>query len=831
MDTGMKQSLSEQRKALAAIESELKILEARDVYSENESLRKKVETLEAVMETLTSTETALKAENAALRNSLYEQFYSEKLSLIKRSEEKLDIFFGRTAGTSINSLNALEYTLLERLKQGKAVLDANKAGVETELHRKISELSFEVRDALAKQRENVKMFAMSGSDAAEYQNLRTEKLTDEQIVALAKKNNFEKFIGLNVMNIIGIVLIVIGVIAAAQFVQALMTDELRTFAIFVLGLAFLFAGEFVNRRKPGIFSLGITAGGVAILYVAVAAGFFMFGVIGAVPAIVMTVAITGTAFTLSTRYDSETILTLTILGGYLPIFSFGPNRQLFIGLLLYFVSLNLLAFFVSFRKKWSIASFVGLGLTIISMQYFAFTALRVQAGVLGIFYIMFAWTAYIAIPLVGTYKSKQKFGKRDITLMSIATFFGAFILLINMDQMGLYQILSFAVLAISAAYFYLSFMVHKKFDEEKPMSAFFFITGVTFAVLFIPLQFDASWLAPAWLVQALGVGLYGILWENKNFKRTGLVIAALCLGWFIIWDVSRVLEHGATLGFTVKYASITLASFMIMLAYAFKKELYGVFQKNFKYFTLINFWLFVLYGITRIELILAASFPYSQMNINYLALSSMGMVSVFLSLVLPKFKLLYDPGVKNIATFFGVAGILGIFMLNIALSPVDGLVGEQERAIVFLAVKVLVLDSFVSAYAVFNITRRAVVERIIGSKYLPLICSLYITVIASINMVNQFGLGFASFWITILYAAAALLWTILGFYKRYSLLRIFGLVMCFVSVGKFFVVDLFFLSQGLRILSYFALGIVLVAISYVYQYFSKRLELHIVKSE
>ena len=70
----------------------------------------------------------------------------------------------------------------------------------------------------------------------------------------------------------------------------------------------------------------------------------------------------------------------------------------------------------------------------------------------------------------------------------------------------------------------------------------------------------------------------------------------------------------------------------------------------------------------------------------------------------------------------------------------------------------------------------------------------------------------------------ALLWIILGFIKRYALLRLFGLGLSLLAVAKLFLVDLHTLTQGFRIISYFALGVVLVAISFVYQYFNKRLE-------
>jgi uncharacterized membrane protein len=72
---------------------------------------------------------------------------------------------------------------------------------------------------------------------------------------------------------------------------------------------------------------------------------------------------------------------------------------------------------------------------------------------------------------------------------------------------------------------------------------------------------------------------------------------------------------------------------------------------------------------------------------------------------------------------------------------------------------------------------------------------------------------------------AALAWIIYGFVRRFVFIRRFGLVLAIFAVVKLFLLDLSGLTQGFRILSYFALGITLIAISFVYQYFTKRLEL------
>jgi uncharacterized membrane protein len=56
-----------------------------------------------------------------------------------------------------------------------------------------------------------------------------------------------------------------------------------------------------------------------------------------------------------------------------------------------------------------------------------------------------------------------------------------------------------------------------------------------------------------------------------------------------------------------------------------------------------------------------------------------------------------------------------------------------------------------------------------------------------------------------------------GFWRRSAFLRWQALLLLAISVGKVFVLDVSELSRGFRIVSFLGLGILLLAVSYVYQ--------------
>lgn len=117
-----------------------------------------------------------------------------------------------------------------------------------------------------------------------------------------------------------------------------------------------------------------------------------------------------------------------------------------------------------------------------------------------------------------------------------------------------------------------------------------------------------------------------------------------------------------------------------------------------------------------------------------------------------------------------------------------------------------------------------VVRRELGIEWYPLVLSFYFILLLTQNLIIQYSLEFNNAVISIIYIATALAWITFGFIKRYVLIRRFGLGLSTLSVAKLFLIDLAFLTQGYRIVSYFVFGIILIAISFVYQYFNKRID-------
>jgi len=832
-------SITGRQKELADdLDAQRRSLEDSDFVKENESLKAEIEKFRADFEKIKGEAASLADENTGLKNALYEHVFNEKNAIVSNTAEKLKIYFRAETGGEIDRLSAIEQNVKSRIKFIKDTLAENNVEMEKEFGAKLDELALlmdkKVTEASLKAARSSGPF--SQEEREQLDALKSEEISDEQIRAVAKKNNIERFVGLNVLNVIGIVLLLIGAVTAIRYTYAKLSDLSKGLMFFAIGGIMLVFGEIMNRKKPNVFSLGISAGSIAILYTALAASYFVLQIMGMYPAIAVCVLLTAGAFLLSDRYNSQIIAIFALAGGYLPIISTGESSIFVYGAMVYFAVLNLFALIVSWKRKWRVMAFIGLSFNIIATAYIClFTGVAgfrhigepsVFDITLIIVYAVFAFLIYTAIPVISTYRAKTKFRKSDVVLLAINTLFSSLIMYgiflnFRLDDFN-------GLLAVIFAVFYLLLgrIIEKKFaNEEANIRALFYLTGLAFVVLIIPLQFGRAWLSLGWLAEGVLLSVYGILKNEKKFRIAGLVICILCLGAFLLLDFSwmrRVL-------FVWKYTAITIGSLLILGAYMYKKTMSGSFVSVYKYFAIANFQIYAVYIIHKLGNMLYAAYPGERVfQIGYLVSAASVTAVFFIAYAVTRIKLLLSPGIKVMSVIMYCAGIVWMFANNSVSTPVARIYMRHttpDIGITIAGTAILAALGVFSVLVVRDAVKIIVTQRKKGIEWLPLVVSGYFVILLSQNLIAQYNLSFSSAAISVIYVLASLAWIIYGFVRRFAFIRRFGLALAIFAVAKLFLIDLATLTQGYRIVTYFALGVTLIAISFVYQYFSKRLEL------
>jgi uncharacterized membrane protein len=169
-----------------------------------------------------------------------------------------------------------------------------------------------------------------------------------------RPSSLESKVGLTVVNRIGVITLVLGV--AFFFKYAVDSNWIGPAGRVILGLlagfTTLAAADFVWRKRQRIFAQGITATGIAIIYLALYAAFDFYHLIPQSAAFTLMAATTAMAAVLALRYNSFAIAALGLVAAYATplLLSTGEDHPWF--LFSYLLLLNFAATELAKRGNW-----------------------------------------------------------------------------------------------------------------------------------------------------------------------------------------------------------------------------------------------------------------------------------------------------------------------------------------------------------------------------------------------------------------------------------------------------------------------------------------------
>lgn len=831
----LKEIIEQQKTLLSTLEKEADRIQRSDLVVENELLKKEVEQLRVSLVQFTEKANQLTVQNRELKGALYDQVYSERIKIADTALQKKNLYFKNTTNAELNRLAMLERNLQKRIHDLSGQLSKYRLDASAELEIKLRELSRQVGQVVTEGKSKIarETGAFTAESTAAFTQLKAERMTEEDIAALGKKNNLENFVGGNMINKLGIFFVLLGIIAVSRFTFVYLADVIKGIIMFAISGGFLAAGELLNRKKANVFSLGVTSAGVAGLYASLSISYFGLEIISMYPALLLCLLTTVGAFVLSQRYHSQTIAAFALIGGYIPLISISESAVLTYGAMIYFVVLNFLSLSVSFYQRWRVNMFIGFFLNlfgtlaiIINMAEWIFD-LRTFGfpHAMTILYVLFAFATYTLIPIISNDRTKKSFSRADIVILGLNTFFSAVIMYGVFLLFSLNDLHGLLAITFALCYIALGRLVERRFSEERNTFALFYLTGLTFVILIIPFQFGTEWLSLGWLIQAVALMVYGILNEENSFKRAGMVVGGLCLASFLFFDVLSQIDDL----FAYKYFAVTLGSIAVLAALVYKKNLAGGGQLVYKYVSLVNVWLYGLYGISLLENTLYQHLGALASGIDFLMGALWVVFTFFFAMLLPRLPILIDKGIKVIAVTVSVIGMLSLLVIT-SQYPLLGYrwmystsVQAVSGQVMFLATLILIAICALAVLAMRNVLMFFVLEARLPAEWLSFGVSVYFLILLTQNLVSQYNISVTSMIISIVFVVAALGWIIYGFMQRFAFLRRFGLGLSVLAVAKLFLIDLPDLTQGYKIISYFAFGVTLLGISFVYQYFSKML--------
>lgn len=795
-----------------------------NLVQENEALQQAVTESKTKIEELRKRFQQAAEENSQLRLSLKEQILDEKLSILKLSREKLATYFAAAGGQHEDGLTRLERAAKAEMDTLKQAALRNLDATQGEFTAELDQLALKLQTAIRSRRElfDKQQARVLGGLDARLDELAAEPVSEEVIAKRIRQNELEMKIGLNWVNKLGIILILFGIGAAAQFTYSTWFNEYMKGSFFFLtGGLMLVCGEWFYRRGKDIFATGLLGGGVAVLYCGVFYSYFLLKIIPLNAGLALSLLVTAATVVLSVRYRSRTVCCLGLVGGYLPfftyVFAFGLRGDAFYAAMGYLLVLNAAVLLISFRHKWNIATYISMAFHIPSLIYLVFGA---PAAVAGIVYAVLTFGAYLGIILAYPLTYKQGLSRVDTAALGLNTFISCLVLYALFSTAGWGGYHGLLALGFAVVYGGLARLAEQRMPGEKYTSVLFYATALTFAVLMIPFQFGVRWMSMGWLVQSILLIIGGLRYRIARLEKSGWLIFGLCLAAFYIVDWLRLpFFISKTAFFDYRYTAVMAGMLTVTGCYLrdMQQDSAGRFFalaakiQLFKYFTLANLWVYLVY--------ISGEFYYHWVPAGFYAdfyhRTLTAAVTIALAYGMPKVRLIYDMKVQWFSwSLYGVALALCLWE-NLATPLLRGV--TADRTAEYLALGVLVFYNLV-VLAGF----RAVLPGVLQKKYAnlelyPLLLVILLLGDTTMFLVGQFHLASTNLLFSLIYLLVGIGSIQYGFRQKFIYVRRFGLGLALLATAKLFVYDLHFLSLLHKIFAYFCFGIVLLGISYLYQ--------------
>lgn len=319
------------------------------------------------------------------------------------------------------------------------------------------------------------------------------------------KSNLEKFIGENLINKIGILITVIGVVIGAKYSieNNLISPLTRIILGYLVGLGLVGFGIKLKSKYVS-YSAVLVSGALAILYFITFAAYSFYGLFPQLVAFGIMLLFTVFGVVAALNYNKQVIAHIGLVGAYAIPFLLSNDSGNATILFSYITIINIGILVISIKKYWKALYYVAFGFSwLIYGTWSAFSYVREEhfvlaLSVISIFFAIFYCT-FLAYKLV----KSEKFKVSDVFMLMLNSFifYGSGIGLLSFHETGK-ELLGLFTVINAIIHFGVCVLIYKRKLADRNL--FFLIAGLvlTFITIAIPVQLDGNWVTLLWALEA-----------------------------------------------------------------------------------------------------------------------------------------------------------------------------------------------------------------------------------------------------------------------------------------------------------------------------------------
>lgn len=673
--------------------------------------------------------------------------------------------------------------------------------------------------------------------------------------AKRSRRDLETLIGGSWFNWLGIIAVTLGIGFFLKY--AFENDWIGASARVLLGGAagcgVLALAERLRARGYRSYAHVLTGGGVLILYLSVYAACAFYKLVGVAPAFALMCVVTTTAVLLAVRHDARSIAVLGLIGGFMTpaLLSTHVDRQIALFTYVAFLDAGVLA--LAYFKRWHVLNHLAFIATVVTFAGWAAFYYETWKTWRTVFFLTLFFAIFSALAILHNIVRRRPARWLDITLVvANATLY--FVSVYALLEGAHHASLPAFALLLTLFYALLSYVAHTYQRDDKLLALAYVGAAATFLAVAIAIEFDQHWVTIGWTTEALALTWLGLRADVHAPRRWALPVFAVAALHWLTSDLFAITIDAST-QFIPLFNTRALSCLALLAALACATWLYRrapsrVSERERDAIT--SAFTFTCVALVLVLLTADANDYFTQRLARLseevrdaLRLRVENTKQLTLTLVWTIYAAaLASTGLSRRLKFLRFAGLSWLIITAVKLIFADA--GFYDAAWhaplfnqTFAAFAVFVLAVWYVARAYARAAGIDEEERRIATVMLTIVGNLFAVAALSLEASGYFrkqldervreGISPArdlrlaqQLSLSLVWAAYGGAMLLFGHVRQQRTLRLLALALLAATTVKVFFFDLSELEKFYRIVSFIALGVVLLAVSFLYQQRQRR---------
>ncbi len=675
--------------------------------------------------------------------------------------------------------------------------------------------------------------------------------------------NLEKFIGENLINKIGIVILIIGVAIGAKYSleHNLIGETTRIVLSYLVGLTLSLLALKLKKNYHS-YSAVLLSGGLAVLYFTSYFGYSAYALFPQSVAFALMLILTLLGVLSALKYNTQVIALIGLVGAYAIPFLLKNGSGSIPFFLSYVALINLGILVLTWKKHWT-----ALSLSSFALSWMIFISWYINGYVqeahfsLSLTFTFIYFVINYFILLSYNLSQKENFKKEDIPLILLNAFIFFILGCLQLDfNSNTDHLLGLFALFNALIHFGFSYVIKKKFDADQSLVYLLIGLAISFISIGILIEVEGPWLSSLLVIQAIVLFWIGrkqsvSFYEKFTTPILLLALITLLLGWetnyqdlksyegplrFLpIWNAAFLnsIFFAATLGFGVfiqrkkefNSALSVHSNAKAILDLLIPAALVFVVYNSFR-LEIAKYWIDVYSKTLLHEAVLNSSFSESTGNpaVNYFSqIWQLNYSLLFASLIgwisIKRFNLNYKSvGFGLIALSLLCFNALGLYSLSelreLYQAESESSAFEVNAFYLYLRYISFVLIGL-ALWTLGHIRKEIRLNRFLFTVYPPLFHTIVLWILSAelIHLLELSGnMQSYKLGLSILWGVYSMILILVGIWKKKQILRIMAIGLFALTLVKLFVYDISHLNSISKTIVFVCLGVLLLITSFLY---------------